>query len=42
MEAYYRRFGYRTIGWREAPAALKLKLSATRLFSVRVLVMCKP
>ena len=44
MEPYYTRFGYHTIGWRDAPHALKLKLLPTflfRLFGVRVLVMRK-
>lgn len=44
MEAYYRRFGYDTIAWREAPTALKLKLMPAwlfRLFGIRVLVMRK-
>lgn len=45
MEAYYERFGYRSIPWREAPRSLKIKLSLTwifRIFGIRVLVMKKP
>lgn len=44
MEAYYRRFGYETIAWWDAPAILKLKLMPAlflRLFGIRVLVMRK-
>ncbi len=44
MEPYYTPFGYHTIGWRDAPKALKLKLLPTflfRVFGVRVLVMRK-
>lgn len=44
MEAYYARFGYKTITWWQAPAFLKLKLSPTvffRVFGIRVLVMRK-
>ncbi len=44
MEPYYQRFGYQTIGWKDAPTALKVKLAPTtvlRLFGVRVLVMRK-
>jgi len=44
MEAYYRRFGYHTIGRREIPTAIQIKWIAAlpfRLFGVRVLVMRK-
>jgi N-acetylglutamate synthase-like GNAT family acetyltransferase len=44
MEAYYQRFGYRTIPWRQAPRSLKLKIAFTWLFlvfGIRVLVMRK-
>ena len=44
LEAFYARFGYQTIAWRNAPTALKIKLLPTvlfRLFGVRVLVMQK-
>ncbi len=44
MEPYYQRFGYQTIGWIDAPTALKIKLTPTflfRLFGIRVLVMRK-
>ncbi len=44
MEAYYKRFGYQTIGRREIPGALKIKWIVSlpfRLFGIRVLVMRK-
>jgi amino-acid N-acetyltransferase len=44
MEAYYQRFAYQTIPWRQAPRSLKLKVSFTwlfRPFGIRVLVMRK-
>lgn len=44
MEGYYRRFGYVTIGWIQAPWFLKLKLLPVlpfRLLGIRVVVMRK-
>lgn len=44
MEPYYLRFGFRTIGWRNAPRSLQLKLLPTlplRLFGISILVMQK-
>jgi amino-acid N-acetyltransferase len=44
LEAFYSRFGYQVIAWRNAPTALKLKLIPTllfRLFGIHVLVMQK-
>jgi len=44
LEAFYNQFGYRTIRWRDAPTALKIKLTPALLarpFGIRVLVMVK-
>ena len=44
MEQFYCGFGYETIGWKDAPTTLKLKLLPTflfRLFGIRVLVMVR-
>lgn len=44
MEPFYQRFDYETIGYWQAPAFLKLKLTPAllfRLFGIRVLVMRK-
>lgn len=44
MAPYYRRFGYETIVWRDAPYFLKLKTAPTiplRLFGLRVHIMRK-
>lgn len=45
MQTYYSRFGYTAIGFRAAPAVLKLKLLLVlpfRLAGVRISVMYKP
>ena len=44
LENFYAQFGFRTIGWRAAPMALKIKLLPTllfRVFGIRILVMRK-
>ena len=44
MEAYYERFGYQTIRWRDAPAFLQLKTAIVqpfRLVGLRVCIMQK-